>query len=550
MRTDTPLYPLPRVWEPGTGEPVRLTGITCSGDEHTHATELVSELELHPGRDSLQVHCVRSSDEALIRDPVTGARHNEGYRIVADDNAGARLEYASRRGLRYGLTALAQLLQTGSVRAGMLIEDAPRFPIRGVIEGYYGPPWSPKARRGVLKLMARARMNAYFYGPKDDEFHRARWSEPYPNAKFAELREAVELTRALDMDFWYTIGPGLSMSYAREEDVAALLDKLRQVAGLGVTRFGLLFDDIPARLQHQADLDRFSSLPEAHAVVANRIYRELREEVSELRFAVCPTQYHGNGTEGYITQLGTLLDPRLEVFWTGPEICSRELTLRDAAQLERTISRPILYWDNYPVNDAEMTNELHIGPYRGRDPHLYRASTGIVANGMEYAEGSKIGFLTIADYLWNPEAYDPEESWDRALRAVVGDRDWEAFRIFADNTRYSALYPTDSPYLSSQLERAQFLRATRREPEARKLLRETVGQLERAVVLFDHGLENKALESEIGRWIAKYRMGVELLKAVLSEEGGQTGTSLQDRRREYDADRTYVFADVLNWIGE
>ena len=61
-----------------------------------------------------------------------------------------------------------------------------------------------------------------------------------------------------------------------------------------------------------------------------------------------------------------------------------------------------------------MSYELHIGPYRGRDPQLWRAADGIVANGMELFEASQIPFATIADYLRAPEGYDPEASWQQA----------------------------------------------------------------------------------------------------------------------------------------
>ena len=86
-----------------------------------------------------------------------------------------------------------------------------------------------------------------------------------------------------------------------------------------------------------------------------------------------------------------------------------------------------------------MRFELHIGPYRGRDPHLWRASDGIVANGMELFESSKIPIATIADYLLAPETYDAEASWRRAIRDVAGDADLEAFALFADNVRISCL---------------------------------------------------------------------------------------------------------------
>ena len=73
------------------------------------------------------------------------------------------------------------------------------------------------------------------------------------------------------------------------------------------------------------------------------------------------------------------------------------------------------------------------GPYRGRRRCSTRVSRGVIANGMELFESSKIAFATIADYLWSPRDYDPEASWDVALRDVVGEADVDAYRDFADN---------------------------------------------------------------------------------------------------------------------
>ena len=176
--------------------------------------------------------------------------------------------------------------------------------------------------------------------------------------------------------------------------------------------------------------------------MANRVFAALGPRT---RLTVCPTVYWGTGTEPYLVGLGEGLDPRIGLFWTGRAICSPTLDLADAATFARTTNRPATYWDNYPVNDVAMGYELHIGPYRGRDPHLWRAATGIIANGMELFESSHIPFATIADYLRDPEGYEPEASWQRALRDVVGDADVEAYALFADNVRSSCLAVDDAP---------------------------------------------------------------------------------------------------------
>ncbi|MCP4397571.1 MAG: hypothetical protein GY801_09770 [bacterium] len=489
-------------------------------------------------------------EQALLFDEQFHAYSDEGYVVqltVEHDMPVIHIFAAALRGLRYALSTLQQLLQQKIERC-VTITDRPRFGIRAIIEGYYGPPWKDELRMSMLELMAEHKMNAYFYAPKDDPYHREQWRELYDDAGSSMLKQTFEKTVELDLDFWYNIGPGLSMKYSSADDFAALARKLEQIYDFGVRYFGLLFDDIPMELQHPEDREAFDDLPQAHAHIANTLFRYLREKDPAIRMVCCPTQYWGKGTEYYISRLGAELDCRIELFWTGPEICSRELTLEDACRFMRRTNRPVLYWDNYPVNDVEMTEELHIGPYRERDPHLFRAGCGIVANGMEYAESSKIPYLTIADYLWNPEQYAPEESWNYALQRVVGNENWEAFRIFADNNRFSCLYPSDSPELRKTLERFEFLSKQKQQEKALELLHKQISRLNLAVELFQQGMQNTVLQAEIQKWADKFIKGVALLQetaAYAAAPDAETRKALEARYHKFQQDRTYLFSDVL-----
>ena len=55
--------------------------------------------------------------------------------------------------------------------------------MRGIIEGFYGRPWTWEERRHVGGVLAAAGMDTYVYAPKDDPLHRERWREPYPDAE-------------------------------------------------------------------------------------------------------------------------------------------------------------------------------------------------------------------------------------------------------------------------------------------------------------------------------------------------------------------------------
>ena len=54
--------------------------------------------------------------------------------------------------------------------------------MRGVIEGFYGAPWSHDERLDLIRFCAQHGLNTWVHAPKDDPYHRARWREPYPEA--------------------------------------------------------------------------------------------------------------------------------------------------------------------------------------------------------------------------------------------------------------------------------------------------------------------------------------------------------------------------------
>ena len=61
----------------------------------------------------------------------------------------------------------------------------------GVIEGFYGQPWSRVERLELFGWMQDWGLNTYFYAPKDDLKHRALWRQLYSEAEAAALREVI-----------------------------------------------------------------------------------------------------------------------------------------------------------------------------------------------------------------------------------------------------------------------------------------------------------------------------------------------------------------------
>jgi hyaluronoglucosaminidase len=348
----------------------------------------------------------------------------------------------------------------------------------------------------------------------------------------------------------YCISPGLSIRYSSDADRALLVAKLDSVRRLGVRSFGLLLDDIPERLQHDADVAAFDSIVDAHVALAHHVHVELRAADPDASLIVCPTQYWGYGDESYIAALGRGLDPSIELFWTGRAICSQTLDIDDADRFAAATRRRPTYWDNYPVNDVAMTHELHIGPYRGRDRRLAASARGIIANAMEHAEASKIAFATIADYCWSPETYDPEQSWAVAIRDVAGPDDVEPFALFADNVRSSCLSLADAPLVTAALEEFTFRTIIGERERAVAAVAETADRLRAAADRLLAGDGNPALLAESRPWIESFSLGADALAILatlaaadrLESDGPARLAPILD---EYRRRRRRVFGDAL-----
>jgi hyaluronoglucosaminidase len=290
--------------------------------------------------------------------------------------------------------------------------------LRGVIEGFYGEPWSHAERLDLIDFCGRHGMNTWVHAPKDDPYHRRLWREPYPDDELERLAELARAAERAGLELAYAIAPGLDLCYSRESELEALLAKCDQVRSVGVRSFQLLWDDIEHTLHCPEDEavygceERPSAA--AQAPFSNRVARELQQTGP---LVICPMGYAGTGDSPYRAVLGPRLDPEIVCYWTGPEVVSWGIT-REALDLavHRFRGHELLIWDNYPVNDF-APETLFLGPLLGRDPRIADGRcAGLIANAMVQAVPSKLALATVADWCADPHGYDPIASYERALR--------------------------------------------------------------------------------------------------------------------------------------
>ncbi|XP_075355441.1 protein O-GlcNAcase-like [Mycteria americana] len=265
----------------------------------------------------------------------------------------------------------------------------PRF-LCGVVEGFYGRPWSTEQRKLLFQWLKRWGLNCYMYAPKDELKHRLLWREPYTEHEPAcSLSSKLPKSRVWSLFLPFLLartwcfqvsGIGSCCSKNSGRDPSSPCP-CPQVAAMGCHSFALLFDDIDPCMC-QADRDVFPSLAQAQASVANEVYRELDQPSI---FLFCPTEYCSSlcspspSQSYYLLTLGQELLPGIGVIWTGPKVVSQELSATLLEEVEGVLRRRPIIWDNLYANDYDC-RRVFLGPYTGRAPGLMPRLHGLLLN--------------------------------------------------------------------------------------------------------------------------------------------------------------------------
>ena len=431
-----------------------------------------------------------------------GVRSAEGAYSLSVSDKGVKITGFDERGAFYGLQTLRQVLESGKLPY-MEINDWPDLKYRGVVEGFYGTPWSHEVRISLIDFYGQNKMNTYLYGPKDDPYHSCpNWRLPYPEDEARNIGELVKTCERNRVDFVWAIHPGQDIKW-NEEDYGNLLNKFNLMYDLGVRSFAIFFDDISGE----------GTNPTRQAELLNRLNSEFVKVKGDVRpLIVCPTDYSrlwaNPGPNGNLSIYGKILDPSIEVFWTGDYVCS-DLTEETMEWVNTRIKRPAFYWWNFPVTDYAR-HIIMQGPAYGLDKSLTGDDLcGIVSNPMEHGEASKIALYGVADYSWNIAGYNPLDNWERGLAELVPDAT-DAYRTFAIHS-----CDTDTGYRRSESwETETFLVDNYTEEQYDALMaefrkiREVPGEME-------EGCANGLLLDELRPWLTEFgKLGVRGEKAL------------------------------------
>ena len=375
------------------------------------------------------------------RDDVRGALSGttvptepEGYALRATESAPTKtvaIGGVDGAGQFYGVQTLRQLLQRGSdgwLVHKVAVTDWPSMPLRGTIEGFYGPPWTPAQRLDQMDFYGQVKANTYVYAPKDDPYHRDRWREPYPTDKLAELGTLVKRADANHVHFTFAVSPGGSICYSDQADRAKLEAKLQSMYDLGVRAFSIPLDDISyTRWNCAGDQTAYGApgrlgAAKAQVSLLNDVQQNwVASHPGTRPLQMVPTEYGDLTDTAYKQEMRATLDPAVVVMWTGTAVVPPSVTNEQADRASELFGRKVFLWDNYPVNDYGNTaGRLLLAPYDKREAGLSDHLSGIVANPMNQPYASKVAVFGTADFTWNDRAYDASVNWPQAMAHLAG----------------------------------------------------------------------------------------------------------------------------------
>jgi len=361
------------------------------------------------------------------------------------------------------LASLEQILDRGTSNLNCVdLYDYADVKHRGIIEGYYGMPYTAAVTKDIFRFMARYKLNTYMYGAKSDPYHSHYWSEPYPETITEEqertgylsqdmLKSITDVAHACKVDFIWAIHPGTAFTGCADNSVNdRIMEKFESMYTLGIRQFGLFVDDcgLPEDITSvKADAQRLTDLQNRIDTRWNTPGTAPEKMVKPLHYVPQVYAYSWVKPEtakAFFNYLSTVPE-KVHIYITGRNIWSVPNN-EDINTVSSYLGRTVSWWWNYPCNDNDMSkiftmdiytnfkDEAHIDNL-ARLETLKQVNT-IINNPMQQGEISKITMFSVADFCWNSDAFNNERSYQAAIPAAVGKQYAATFAFLAPYLRH------------------------------------------------------------------------------------------------------------------
>ena len=362
----------------------------------------------------------------------------------------------------YGLASLEQILERGTQQLpAVTLFDYADQQSRGLVEGYYGYPYSLSVKKSLMRFMMRLKMNTYMYGAKSDLYHSAKWEEPYPKTltktdiEYGRMsqdmvKDLSKNSQATKVNFIWAIHPGNDF-VGQPNVVTRIMKKFSSMYDLGVRQFAIFVDDVDVPTSEadcKTNAEHLTAVQKAIDAKWNKAGSAPEARVRPLHFVpqVYTLSWVGEADRKRFFKALSAVPSDITIYTTGWGVWTVPNS-RDLATMHTELGRPVAWWWNYPCNDnadeqiytSDMyTNfmEMRAVDNNARLQKELKNGLGVVSNPMQQGMVSRIALFSVADYAWNNAKFDNMTSWKKAFKYA-----------FPENTVLREAYQALSPYL-------------------------------------------------------------------------------------------------------
>lgn len=442
----------------------------------------------------------------------------------------------------HALASLEQILEqrtSAETIQSVTLYDYADQQSRGLVEGYYGYPYTIEVKKDLMRFMMRYKMNTYLYGAKSDPYHSQYWKDAYPTTLTNEqikngwlsqemVKEISKVSQETKVNFIWAIHPGNDFTNSSTV-INDIMSKFSKMYNLGVRQFAVFVDDVSVpedAVTHQLNANRVTELQRAIENKWNTDGVAAADTVKPIHFVpqVYASSFVAENVRKSFFKALSSTPKNVVIYTTGWGVWSVPNS-SDLRVVKDDLGRDVAWWWNYPCNDnadgqlytMDMYSNFYDMPSVNSNAMLPAAlldGLGIVSNPMQEGELSKVPLFSVADYAWNNSTFRNIDSWNAACEAVVGKEAAPAYKLLAKYLRYN-----DPAELNSIIN--SYKTSLRLGSPNPTKLREEISAIAAAcneMVVFEHSerLSDRLFYNDLKPWLLKLQQMVRSLDALLT----------------------------------
>jgi len=464
-------------------------------------------------------------------------RHGKGIEAVA----------GSPLGLYWACQSLVQLL---SVKDGKVvlreaeIEDHPVFGVRsfkvgGKHEGIEDMGrWSPSAKFNTFNVCYTT-------------VGRDLW--PNPSQEYRELvKRLCSFLLPRGTDVMLFVNPYYLWKEHIQTSDPKDLDALARTCSLaldqGARKVMLCLDDFASKHDHrqpdrlyvvmnEQDREQFGDdLAKANVALLNGWYQRMKARHPKATLlVVLPYYWLPGGSyreegERNLREIGKGTPKDLVIVWTGPRVRSTTVDRASVDKYTGLLGRKPFLWDN-TLYAWHRPPHYFLDEFKTTYPEKFWELTEL---GCHYNAGGgeayKVGLWCVADWLWNPAAYDPKASLRKAIAIVAGPACVDILLEFRDlfyQVREGRIAGLGDP--KSLLAEAKRAKSSPFDPDEVAELRGRIRRLPELAAQIEKQCTNAALVAEVKQRCgggAAYLQALDLLAKLPAPSAAELGNLL------------------------